>query len=97
MLNSSQEGAFFISGQGRRMQSQSMALRLRLLQQRSDKVSLQEKELHLHALRHSIATHLLANGMDLEKISRFLGHSSLESYADLYSFTRRSIATKSAL
>jgi len=30
-------------------------------------------------LRHSIATHLLANGMKLERIKDFLGHSSLES------------------
>ena len=34
---------------------------------------------NLHALRHSIATHLLAEGMSLEQIARFLGHSSLES------------------
>ncbi len=33
----------------------------------------------LHALRHSIATHLLEAGMTLENIARFLGHNSLES------------------
>lgn len=33
----------------------------------------------LHALRHSIATHLLQNGMKIEQISKFLGHSSLDS------------------
>jgi len=33
----------------------------------------------LHTLRHSIATHLLQSGMQLEQIQRFLGHSSLES------------------
>ena len=32
-----------------------------------------------HTFRHSIATHLLQSGMDIEEISKFLGHSSLES------------------
>jgi integrase/recombinase XerD len=38
-----------------------------------------EKQIGLHTLRHSIATHLLQSGMKLEQIARFLGHSSLES------------------
>jgi len=39
----------------------------------------QPKRIYPHLLRHSIATHLLKNGMELEKVSRFLGHRSLES------------------
>jgi len=73
------EEAFFISQRGRRMETQSMSLRLHLLQQRTDDINLQQKNVRLHVLRHSIATHLLQNGMPLEKIGRFLGHSSLES------------------
>lgn len=73
------EDAFFISQKGRRMESQSMAIRLKLLQQRTNDIRLQQKNIRLHVLRHSIATHLLGNGMSLEKISKFLGHSSLES------------------
>ena len=38
-----------------------------------------EKEIGLHTLRHSIATHLLQAGMQLESIARFLGHSTLEA------------------
>lgn len=38
-----------------------------------------QKQAGLHTLRHSIATHLLQSGMSLEEVSRFLGHSSLES------------------
>lgn len=71
--------AFFISQRGTRMDTQSMAMRLKLLQQRTDDITLQQKNVRLHVLRHSIATHLLQNGMELEKIARFLGHSSLES------------------
>lgn len=79
IVKDGKQNAFFISQRGLRMQAQSMALRLKLLQQRSDDLILQQKDVRLHVLRHSIATHLLENGMPLEKISRFLGHSSLES------------------
>jgi integrase/recombinase XerD len=37
------------------------------------------KRISLHCLRHSVATHLLQNGLLLEQIAQFLGHSSLES------------------
>jgi len=53
--------------------------RLKLLQLQIEDIELQNKTIGLHTLRHSIATHLLEAGMPLDKISRFLGHSSLES------------------
>jgi integrase/recombinase XerD len=37
------------------------------------------KEMTIHSLRHSIATHLLQQGMGLDGIRQFLGHSSLET------------------
>ena len=37
------------------------------------------KKVNPHLLRHSIATHLLQSGMELEKVSLFLGHQSIES------------------
>jgi len=79
IVASKKEEAFFISQRGKRMDTQSMAIRLKLLQQRTNDIYLQQKNVRLHVLRHSIATHLLQNGMSLEKIARFLGHSSLES------------------
>ena len=77
--NAKKIGALFVSVKGNRMNGQSLVIRLKLLQQRTDDIKLQQKDIALHALRHSIATHLLQAGMDLEKISKFLGHSSLES------------------
>ena len=61
------------------MKGGSLNKRLKLMQLESDSIRLREKTLSLHILRHSIATHLLEAGMSLEKISRFLGHASLES------------------
>ncbi|MBU2019068.1 MAG: tyrosine-type recombinase/integrase [Bacteroidetes bacterium] len=71
--------ALFLSAQGKRMGYLSMSLRLKSLIDKTELIDLKEKNVTLHTLRHSIATHLLESGMDLEKISRFLGHSSLES------------------
>jgi len=78
-LRNEKEEAFFISQRGKRINGQSMLLRVKLLVQRTDNTELQQKEIGLHTLRHSIATHLLQNGMKLEAIAKFLGHSSLES------------------
>jgi len=57
----------------------TLLLRLQRLQQLTEDAALQQKTVGLHTLRHSIATHLLAAGMSLEKIAQFLGHSSLET------------------
>lgn len=52
---------------------------LKELQNTCENEALKSKRLTLHILRHSIATHLLQNGMSIENIALFLGHSSLES------------------
>lgn len=79
LIKQHHEEIFFINERGKKMQGQMMLLRLNQLVIRTENNALQEKEPGLHTLRHSIATHLLANGMKLEKIKDFLGHSSLES------------------
>lgn len=78
-LKNEKEEAFFISQRGKRINGQSLLLRLKILIARTENTELQQKEIGLHTLRHSIATHLLQNGMKLESIAKFLGHSSLES------------------
>lgn len=71
--------AFFVTHSGKRLGGTMMLRRLQQLIQLTNNAALQSKDIHLHTLRHSIATHLLQNGMKLERIKDFLGHSSLES------------------
>jgi len=66
---------FFITSGGLAMGAQSMNICFGKLKTKAGI----EKPGNLHALRHSIATHLLQRGMSLEQIARFLGHSCLES------------------
>ena len=71
--------AFFISQTGSRLGGAAMLSRLQTLIRLTGNAELMDKDIHLHTLRHSIATHLLAGGMSLERIKEFLGHTSLES------------------
>jgi len=79
LVKDKKEHRLFINLWGAPMTGGSLYARLKLLQLQSENAILTEKNIGLHTLRHSIATHLLQAGMALEKIARFLGHSSLES------------------
>jgi integrase/recombinase XerD len=60
-------------------EEQMIRLRLKQLQRACEDEQIKAKRITPHLLRHSIATHLLQNGMSIENIALFLGHSSLDS------------------
>jgi integrase/recombinase XerD len=67
--------AFILNKKGWRMSGDSYNKILKAILQRAAIT----KEASLHHLRHSIATHLLESGLELEKVRDFLGHSHLET------------------
>ena len=74
LLRGQKHEQFIVTWYGRPMGKSALYSRLHILC-----VLANLPHIGLHTLRHSIATHLLQNGMKLEQIARFLGHSSLES------------------
>ena len=71
--------SLFINYRGNRLQGKSFANRLEAIIKATENKSLRQRNITLHSLRHSIATHLLEQGANIEHISTFLGHASLES------------------
>ena len=71
----STEMNLFINEKGENITGQMLYLRLKQLLHKANI----DKNVGLHTLRHSIATHLLQQAMELEQIALFLGHKSLES------------------
>lgn len=69
-----EEQALFLNYRGERLQESGLYYTLKQLQQHAEL-----PPTGYHNLRHSIATHLLTQGMELEQIQYFLGHSSLET------------------
>ncbi|WP_379968011.1 tyrosine-type recombinase/integrase [Epilithonimonas sp. UC225_85] len=79
LLKDKTESRLFISSLGRPVCGSTLGNRLKRIILQSESVKLKEKHIALHSLRHSIATHLLAGGMDIQKVQKFLGHSCLDS------------------
>lgn len=68
------EKAFLLNENGKRVLGNTANRRIHLL---ARKIGLTET-INLHRLRHSIATHLMDNGMPMMLIQQFLGHGSLD-------------------
>lgn len=80
------EKAFILNSHGWRMHGQSFWRRLRYLLLKAGIEN--PGRITLHSLRHSIATHLLADGLSVEQVRDFLGHTNIEStqiYTRIYS------------
>jgi integrase/recombinase XerD len=67
--------AFILNHNGQRLSGDSYNKKIKVIVEKSAI----EKLCTLHHLRHSIATHLLENGLSLENVRDFLGHSYLEA------------------
>lgn len=74
-----QTDALLLSSHGKRMNDLTIARRLKTIVEATQNETLIEKNITMHTLRHSIATHLMQNKVPIQLISSFLGHASLES------------------
>lgn len=71
--------AFLLNNKGHRTSGQVLNLRVKHLIAKTDNQSLLAKNITLHSLRHSIATHLLDQGAGMEFVQGFLGHTLLDT------------------
>lgn len=78
-LNNNNSKAFMLHSRGGRMQDETYNKYLKRIIKRTGNKELQEKQITIHHLRHSIATHLLEKGIAVEQVRLFLGHSQLET------------------
>ncbi|MBK9378674.1 MAG: tyrosine-type recombinase/integrase [Saprospiraceae bacterium] len=65
------ELAFMINSKGGRMREFTYNKHLRMMIERTNNETLKGKELGIHSLRHSIATHLIEQGMQVELVRDF--------------------------
>lgn len=74
-----QDRAFMLNSRGGRMREYTYNKHLKKLIARTKDKTIQSKTISMHSLRHSIATHLIEQGIPVEQVRQFLGHSQLET------------------
>lgn len=79
IFSSENKNCLIANSKGNRMQEWTYNSTLKKLLKQIEISEERIKKISIHSLRHSIATHLLENGMGLEKVRDFLGHSQLET------------------
>jgi integrase/recombinase XerD len=78
-VDTKEKKAFILHTKGGRMRKYTYNKILHKLIARTKNENIKAKQISLHNLRHSIATHLIEQGVQLERVREFLGHSQLES------------------
>jgi site-specific recombinase XerD len=66
---------FLLNNKGNQTDASFLLKRVKLLAKQAEIT----KEIGVHTLRHSIATHLMQSGMKIESIAQFLGHKNIDS------------------
>ncbi|AZL66337.1 MULTISPECIES: tyrosine recombinase XerC [Pseudomonas] len=69
-----QDGAVFITRQGKRLSPRAIQLRVKTAGERE-----LGQHLHPHMLRHSFASHLLESSQDLRAVQEMLGHADIST------------------
>lgn len=71
--------AFMLHSRGGRMMKWTYNKYLGRIIERTENQAIIKKQITIHSLRHSIATHLIEQGIPVEQVRQFLGHSQLET------------------
>lgn len=84
----SKDKAFLLSSLGKGISGGHLNKRLKELVQRTGCETILSKNVTLHVLRHTIATHLIERGATMDFVREFLGHSELDT-AHIYTRRRK--------
>lgn len=78
-MKDERQKALLLNTSGERIRSYTFAKMLYRIIERTGNKEIIRKKICPHNLRHSIATHLLEQGVTIEQVRNFLGHSLLET------------------